>query len=416
LDRAPSAVVSAIVERLAELAKLGRHANGIDRALATPQERAAREKFAEWARAAGYTLTQDRVGNLFARRRGSRDDARPILVGSHLDTVPTGGAYDGAYGVVAALCALETLDERHVATQHPIEAVAWAGEEGTRFPLGCLGSSVFCGAFTADHALSLKDGDGIRLQDALASSDCGLLENVPFREDKPIAAYLELHVEQGPVLEREGFSLGIVTAIAGQRRYRVTVDGISGHAGTVPMAQRHDALCAAAEMILAVEESARGKGDVVATVGRIVSEPNGPNVIPERTIFSVDIRSPEDARIDAVEEVLHHSAIVVRSERSVEVSVERLEMRPPMPMDPKMRGAIQRAIASVGEGAIDVPSGAGHDAMCLARIAPTAMIFVPSVGGRSHVAEEETSPRDLEIGAEALAASITEVDQGPGVL
>jgi len=403
--------VSAVVERLAELAQLGRHETGIDRALATPQERRAREAFAAWARARGYALTQDSVGNLFARRDGVRDGARPILVGSHLDTVPTGGAYDGAYGVVAALCALEALDERNAATEHPVEAVAWAGEEGSRFPLGCLGSSVFTGAYDVARALTLADAAGTTLAQALAASDGGLLDGVPKRSETRVAAYVELHVEQGPVLEREGVSLGIVTAIAGQRRYRVVVEGTSGHAGTVPMSRRGDALCAAAEMILAIERAALVAGESVATVGSLTLDPNATNVIPGRVTFSVDIRSPDDARIDAVETALRESAGKVNAQRRVAAAIERLEARAPTPMDPKLRAAIARAVAPMGERAIDVPSGAGHDAMCLALIAPTAMLFVPSVGGRSHVAEEETSPHDLEVGVAALAASIVEVDR-----
>lgn len=402
--------MSSVIERLAELAALGRHALGIDRALATPQEHAARERFVAWARARDYALSQDRVGNLFARRAGEREGARPVLVGSHLDTVPTGGAYDGAYGVVAALCALEELDARGVATEHPIEAVAWAGEEGSRFPLGCLGSSVFTGACDADRALALTDASGITLRDALASSDAGLLEGIPLREEPRIAAYLELHVEQGPVLEREGISLGIVTAIAGQRRYRVVVDGTSGHAGTVPMPRRGDALTAAAEMILALERATLVAGEAVSTVGRLVVEPNAPNVIPGRVTFSVDIRSADDARIDAIENALRESAAEA-NKRRVTAGIERLESRAPAPMDPKVRAALSRAVASLDQKAIDVPSGAGHDAMCLSRVAPTAMLFVPSIGGRSHVAEEDTAPEDLELGVAALTASIIEVDR-----
>lgn len=403
--------MSAVVDRLATLAQLGSHENGIDRALATVQERAAREQFAAWARERGYALAQDTVGNLFARRNGLREGARCVLVGSHLDTVPTGGAFDGAYGVVGALCALEALDARGIATEHPVEAVAWAGEEGARFPLGCLGSSVFTGAYEERRALALRDASGTSLGEALASAETGLLEGVPMREDARLAAYLELHVEQGPVLEREGVALGIVTAIAGQRRYRVTVDGSSGHAGTVPMARRGDALMSAAEIVLAVERAALVAGETVVTVGTFAVEPNAPNVIPGRATFSVDVRAADDARIDAVEGALRTSTSDVTERRRVTASVERLESRAPAPMDPKLRAAVARAIASIGERAIDVPSGAGHDAMCLSRVAPAAMIFVPSIGGRSHVAQEETAPHDLELGVEALVAAIVEVDK-----
>jgi hydantoinase/carbamoylase family amidase len=403
--------MSSIVERLNELAELGRHEGGIDRALATPQERAARERFAAWARARHYALRQDAFGNLFARRPGSRGDAKPILVGSHLDTVPTGGAFDGAYGVVGALCAFESLDERNARTEHALEAVAWAGEEGGRFPLGCLGSSAFTGAIQKEHALSLADTEGITLEKALASTEGGLLPDVPMREDTGVAAYLELHVEQGPVLERDGASLGIVTVIAGQRRYRVTVDGSSGHAGTVPMKQRDDALCAAAEMILAVESAAKSAGGAtVATVGRIAAEPGAPNVIPGRAIFWVDVRSDDDAAIDTVETALRAAATLAQSERKVRASIERLEARLPVPMNQQLRACIEHAAETLGVRAINVPSGAGHDARCLAAVVPTAMIFVPSIGGRSHVPDEDTKPEDLELGVAALVESIREAD------
>ena len=400
-----------VLARLAELAALGRHEHGINRALATPPERAARELFANWANAAGFGLSQDRVGNLFARRNGTNANAKPILVGSHLDTVPTGGAYDGAYGVVGALCALELLDARGIATAHPVEAVAWAGEEGSRFPLGCLGSSVFSGLTVADDALSLLDENGIALGVALASPDGGLLHGVMPRKDRDVGAYLELHVEQGPILDDAGASLGIVTAIAAQRRYRVTIQGKSGHAGTVPMDRRSDALCAASELILSLEAAAIGLGESVVTVGRIVAEPNGTNVIPGRVVFSIDARSPHEKHIDAIEDALERASEDAQDRRDVGITIEKLESRPAAPMDARLREALRHAAASLDEDVLDVPSGAGHDAMCLARIAPAAMIFVPSIGGQSHVDAERTRDADLELGVAALAAAIVEVDK-----
>jgi N-carbamoyl-L-amino-acid hydrolase len=403
--------VSSVVARLDQLSALGRYEGGIDRGLATPQERAAREHFAQWARGNGYALSQDRVGNLFARRAGTRSDAAPILTGSHLDTVKTGGAYDGAYGVVGALCALELLDARKIATGHPIEAVAWAGEEGSRFPLGCLGSAVFAGLTPADEALGLADEDGTSLRDALANDAGGLLRDVPHRSGSEVAAYVELHVEQGPILERAGVRLGIVTAIAAQRRFRVTLDGDSGHAGTVPMAGRSDALMAASEIILAIESTVRDLGEAVVTVGRMSVEPGSTNVIPARVTFSVDMRSPNDANVQAVEGSLHDAIARAKSSRGVRASLETLEGRKATPMTPRMREAVRRAAGSTGERSIDVPSGAGHDTMCVAAIAPVAMLFVPSIGGVSHVGVEKTSDADLELGVEALAAALVEVDR-----
>ncbi len=400
-----------VVEKLDALRVFGAYEGGIDRALLTPQERAARQLFAQWARASGFALTQDRVGNLFARRGGTRADREPILIGSHLDTVPTGGAYDGAYGVAAALSALELLDARGVRTAHPLEAVAWAGEEGSRFPLGCLGSSVFAGLSDEATVRALVGDDGVTYADALASPDGGLLDDVPMRDDRDVAAYLELHVEQGPVLEALGLSLGIVTAIAAQRRLRATVHGRSGHAGTVPMTMRNDALCAAAELVLAFESAANDVGGAVATVGRMVVEPNGTNVIPGYVTFSLDLRSADEKKLDEISGQLHRAIDRVQSQRGVRVEIEMLEKRSATPMTPALRAAIARALDGLGERHADVPSGAGHDAMCLGKIVPTAMIFVPSIGGQSHVREERTSESDLLLGVEALAAAIIEVDK-----
>ena len=404
--------MSDVVGHLAELSALGRHPNGIDRALATPQERAARERFAAWARERGYKLQQDRVGNLFARRDGTRAGAKPLLVGSHLDTVANGGAYDGAYGVAGALCALASLDERKISTEHPVEAVVWAGETGSRFPFVCLGSSVFSGIIDVNRALALTDANGVSLGDALESSDAGLLDDIPLREDKSVAGYLELHIEQGPILEREGVPIGIVNAIVGQRRYSVVVHGTTGHAGTVPMAQRSDALCAAAELVLAVERAALAvRGKTVATVGQASVEPNAGNVIPEKVMLTVDIRSPDDANIDAVEAAMRDTVGDIQSRRNLRVSIERLETRVPISMDERLRDALHRVAASLGQRAIDVLSGAGHDAMCVATVAPAAMIFVPSIGGLSQVNDEQTNEADLEIGVQALTAAIVEADK-----
>lgn len=398
-----------VVERLKELGKIGRYELGIDRPLASEQERRARALFVSWAQASGFAISQGPVANVFVRRNGTDPNAKPILIGSHLDTVKTGGAYDGAYGVVGALCALELLDARGIATKHPLEAVAWAGEEGSRFPLGCLGSSVFAGLSTFEAALDLIDEDGVSLRAALAASDTGLLD-LPTRVGRDVAGYLELHVEQGPILEDAGVILGVVSAIAGQRRLRATIDGVSGHAGTVPMSMRADALVAAAELILTLDRAAREQGDAVATVGRLTVEPNGTNVVPGRVTFSLDLRSPDDAKLDAIEAAFAKTADDVQKRRGVKVSLEAFERRLPTPMTPALRDAIHRACAKVGQTALDVPSGAGHDAMSLGKIVPTAMLFVPSIGGRSHVGEERTADADLELGVEALAAAIVEVD------
>ena len=400
-----------IAADLLALAAFGATPAGIDRRLFSAADRAARAQFVAWARADGRVVEQDRAGNVFARRAGRRTGAA-ILSGSHLDTVPTGGAYDGAYGAVAALYALRALDADGIVTEHPVEAVAWAGEEGSRFPLGCLGSGAFAGLNALVEIDALTDDDGVRFADARAAAD-GLLHDVPVRDGFPQpAAYVEIHIEQGPVLERSGIRLGNVTAIAGQRRYDVEVSGESGHAGTVPMAMRRDPMGAAAAIILAIEAEAHARdGAAVLTVGRLVVEPNQTNVIPARVTFRVDVRSVDDALLARLGDAVVTHAERIGRERNVGVRVTAIEQRAAVAMDVRLRAAIDGAIEALGFPPFDLPSGAGHDAMCVAAVAPAAMIFVPSVGGHSHTDAEYTSPADLDLGVAALARSITAIDR-----
>jgi hydantoinase/carbamoylase family amidase len=402
--------LAGVVARLEQLAAFGATPAGIDRRLFSPADAAARTQFAAWAREAGLTVEQDRAGNVFARRAGRRDLA-PILSGSHLDTVPTGGAYDGAYGAVAALCAIESIAAEGITTDHPLEAVAWAGEEGSRFPLGCLGSAAFAGLNELAAIEALRDEDGVSFATA-RDGEYGLLRDVPVREQsiRP-AAYVELHIEQGPVLEERGARLGNVTVIAGQVRYDVTVTGVSGHAGTVPMAMRRDPLSAVAEMLLALEARAAALPDAVLTVGRLVVEPNQTNVIPQRVTFRIDARTVAENRLTAMRRAIVEIGERIAATRGVEVTATQIEERRVVVMDPGLRGAIGPVLAELDPASIDLPSGAGHDAMCVAAFAPTAMIFVPSVGGRSHVGVEYTSPEDCERGLRALTRSIVEIDR-----
>jgi N-carbamoyl-L-amino-acid hydrolase len=406
-------------ERLAALAALGATESGIDRALFTPAERAAREQFVRWAREDGLHVEQDRAGNVFARLAAAASSvhtaAPPVQCGSHLDTVKDGGAYDGAYGVIGGLEALRRIAASGELPERALEVVAWAGEEGSRFPLGCLGSSVYAGLTPYDDAAALVADDGETFASALHGPH-GLLPGVPVRDGFPApAAYVELHIEQGPVMEREGARLGVVTAIAGQRRLSVVVDGVAGHAGTIPMRDRADALCAASELVLEVERAARATGDCVATVGRLLVAPNQTNIVPGDVLFRVDARSADDARVVAVERALRDRAAEVAAARKVRVSIETLEVRDAVPMEARVRALVRAACDLLDPRAIDIPSGAGHDAMCVAQIAPTAMIFVPSIGGRSHVGDERTAPADLDLGVAALAATLLAAAREPAL-
>ncbi len=393
-------------ERLAELASLGATTEGIDRGLFTPAERAARERFVAWARQDGLRVEQDRAGNVFARLDVAGHGGAPVQCGSHLDTVRNGGAYDGAYGVVGGLEALRRVASSGTAPARTLEVVAWAGEEGSRFPFGCLGSSVYAGITPLDEVLALVGDDGETFADAVRGPH-GLLDAVPVRDGfPPPAAYVELHIEQGPVMERDGARLGIVSAIAGQRRFRVTLEGTAGHAGTVPMSDRADAMCAAADVVLAVERAAVDAGETVATVGHLVVEPNQTNIVPGRVVLRIDLRSVDDARIARAEEQIRAAITAVAARRHVRAAIDTLEMRAAVPMESRMRLLVRAACAERDPGAVSIVSGAGHDAMCVAQVAPTAMIFVPSIGGRSHVGDERTAPDDLDLGVDALAATL----------
>ncbi len=417
MDRAPPAgvvslktVSASIAARIEQLAIFGATPTGIDRRLFTRADANARALFVSWARAAGLAVEQDRAGNVFARRAGRRELA-PILSGSHLDTVPTGGAYDGAYGAIAALGAIEALSTAGTVTDHPVEAVAWAGEEGSRFPLGCLGSAAFAGLSDMATIDALADEDGVTFAQARAGEN-GLLADVPMRERaQPPVGYVELHIEQGPVLERRGARLGNVTAIAGQARFEIVVTGESGHAGTVPMTMRRDALSAVAEIVLALEASARALPDAVLTVGRLVVEPNQQNVIPHRVRFRVDARSVDEPVLGALRDAVVATGERIGAARNVHVEATLIETRRAATMDAALRDAVAEAFAEFDVTAVDLPSGAGHDAMCVATVAPVAMIFVPSAGGLSHVDAEYTSPEDCELGVRVLTRSIVAIDR-----
>lgn len=395
--------------RLAELAKLGATPDGIDRALCTAPEYAARELFARWATESGLAVDQDRAGNLFARVAGS-ETLPPVQCGSHLDTVKDGGAYDGAYGVIGGLEALEMIASTGVAPKRPIEVVAWAGEEGSRFPLGCIGSSVYAGLTPLAQARAVIGDDGITFGDAL-ESPTGLLRDVPIRDGFPApSAYVELHIEQGPIMERTSMRLGVVTAIAGQRRFHVNITGQAGHAGTMPMLGRADALCAASDLVLAVEHAANDIGNSVGTVGRLVVEPNQTNIVPGHVTMRIDVRSVDDARVKKMEERIRDAAATVVQGRNVRISIEPIETRAAVAMNERLRAIIKDVCTPLDAKAANIASGAGHDAMCVAHVAPVAMIFVPSIGGQSHVGTERTAPQDLELGITALFGSLLAID------
>ncbi len=380
---------------------------GICRLALTELDRAVRDWFVAECEAVGCTVTVDDMGNVFARRPG-RDPARaPIAIGSHLDTQPTGGRFDGVIGVLAGLEVLRALAESGTETEAPIEVIDWSNEEGSRFAPAMLSSGVFAGAFTRDWAHARADRAGTSFGDALAAigyrgeAPCGV---------HPLSAHFELHIEQGPILENEDRMIGIVTGVQGMRWYEVTVRGQEGHAGATPMRLRQDALLASARMIQSVERIAHVHApDAVGTVGLIEALPNSRNVVPGEVFFTVDLRHPDDAVLTAMERAMH--AAFEGDAGVLSLSIERVWNNPATAFDPGCIAAVRAAAAALGHPAREIVSGAGHDSAYVARVAPTAMIFVPCAGGLSHNEAESAEQAHVAAGAAVLLHAVLATDR-----
>jgi N-carbamoyl-L-amino-acid hydrolase len=400
---------------LMELATIGAtEKGGVCRLAASDLDGEARRLFISWCEAAGCAVTVDRIGNIVARRPGRNPDLPPVMAGSHLDTQPTGGRFDGAYGVMAGLEVVRTLNDLGYETEAPIEIVAWTNEEGSRFSPAMVGSGVFAGVFTLDQALSTRDNNApdLTLGDELGRIGFAGPEPVGGR---PVAAYFEAHIEQGPILEAAGLPVGIVTGAQGQRWYEITVMGQEAHAGPTPMPRRRDALVGAARMIDAVNRIGHAHApDACATVGFVQVSPNSRNTIPGRVFFTVDFRHPEDAVLSAMDRELREACTAAAASQNLEAAVEEFWYFPPTPFDPGLVGKVREAAAAQGYPHRDIISGAGHDAVYMARIAPTAMIFVPCVGGISHNEIEDAKPEDLTAGCNVLLNALLESADASG--
>ncbi len=386
---------------LMELARIGATPKGgVCRLALTELDGRGRDLVVRWAREAGLTVRVDPIGNIFARRPGRRDELPAVMAGSHIDTQPTGGKFDGNYGVLAALEVVRTLDDAAITTEAPLEIAVWTNEEGSRFVPVMMGSGVFAGAFTLDHALAQRDAQGISVAQALHSIGYAGEAHAPAL---PPRAYFEAHIEQGPVLEAHGRVIGAVTGALGQRWYDLVVQGSEAHAGPTPMASRHDALLAASEIVLAVhrialEHAPHARG----TVGHVDVFPNSRNVIPGRVRLSVDLRAADDATLVQLDSALRRTVDVIAASRRVSVEVQPVVYFAPQPFAPELVDAVRAGATALGHDAMDVVSGAGHDAVYLARVAPTAMIFVPCAGGISHNEVEAAEPAHLEAGCNVL--------------
>ena len=393
---------------LMELARIGAtEKGGVCRLAASDLDGAARRLFISWCEAAGCTVSIDRIGNIFARRPGRNPNLPPIVSGSHLDTQPTGGRFDGAYGVMAALEVVRSLNDLGYETEAPIEIVAWTNEEGSRFSPAMVGSGVFAGVFDLEYGLARPDNaTGVSLGAELARIGFAGSEPVGGR---PVGAYFEAHIEQGPILEAAGLPIGVVTGAQGQRWYEITVTGQEAHAGPTPMPRRRDALVGAARMIDAVNRIGHAHAPYAcATVGSLSLSPNSRNTIPGRVFFTVDFRHPDDAVLTAMDGELRAACREAAATQNLEVEIAEFWYFPPTPFDPRLVAAVREAAAAQGYGHQDIVSGAGHDAVYMARVAPTAMVFVPCVGGISHNEIEDAKPEDLTAGCNVLFNAILE--------
>jgi N-carbamoyl-L-amino-acid hydrolase len=380
---------------------------GVNRLALTPLDAKAQATLIEWARSRGFACFRDAIGNLHVRREGQDPSAAPVVTGSHLDTQPTGGKFDGAYGVLAGFEVLEALADANRATRRAIEVVAWMNEEGSRFQPGCMGSAVYVGAAPAQRMLDVCDGDGVSVASALAQlSRVSPLPAYPVDAARPLA-YLEAHIEQGPRLENEGATIGVVTGIQGSRRMSVDVRGEEAHAGTTPRAVRRDAVSAAVAVIAALESAMHDAEDIVRfTVGRMEVHPNSPNTVPSLVRFSIDLRHPDADVLAKLGDAVGTIAAGAASRKRCTVEVTQLSNVRPTHFPDASISLVREAAHALGYRHIDMPSGAGHDAMYLARVCPTGMIFVPCLRGVSHNEAESAAAEDLVAGARVLAAAL----------
>lgn len=393
--------------RLTQLGRVGRTAEGgVTRLSYRAEHVEAARLTAQWMREAGAEVGVDRWGNLFGVVPGTGGALPPVAAGSHLDTVPNGGIFDGALGVVAAVEAAVALREAGVTLRHPLLLLAFAEEEGVSFGLGCLGSRGVAGRLSTLEAVA--DRGGRPAVEAIREFDPG----VPRREmPAPMAAYLELHIEQGPILERQGAKLAAVDAIVGIARMSFAFRGEPNHAGTTPMNARRDALWGAADLIARVRDMAREtEGRAVGTVGQCTVTPGAANVIPGRAEVTVELRSPDGGLLDGLCAEIQNAASACAARYGLEVEHRPWWAEPPIPLDPRVRDEVAEAARDLGWPLVTMSSWAGHDAKILAGVAPTGMIFVPSMRGISHSPLEQTAWEDVARGAQLLCRALERLD------
>ena len=386
---------------LMDLARIGAtDKGGVKRLALTDLDRQGRDLVVGWGREAGLAITVDKIGNVFMRREGSNPALPPVVTGSHIDTQPTGGKFDGNYGVLAGLEVIRTLNDHAIRTEAPIEVAFWTNEEGSRFVPVMMGSGVFCGAFSLETAYAARDTEGKSVGEELARIGYAGAQTPG---EHPIGAYFEAHIEQGPVLEDADKVIGVVPAVMGLSWYDCTVGGMEAHAGPTPMHLRRDALQVATGIMQEVVAIANryppyGRG----TVGMVQVFPNSRNVIPGQVKFSIDLRNVNDALLNTMHEEITAFIDKTRQDSGLRIDLERVSYYPPCPFHPDCVDAVRAATATLGYSSMDVVSGAGHDAIYVARLAPAGMIFVPCKDGISHNEIEDAQPGHLEAGCNVL--------------
>jgi N-carbamoyl-L-amino-acid hydrolase len=394
-------------DSLMEMAKIGAtEKGGCCRLALTDLDRQSRDLFVKWCEGAGCSLRVDKMGNIFARRPGRNEDLPPVMVGSHLDTQPTGGRFDGVYGVLAGLEVVRSLNDLGYETEHPVEVAVWTNEEGSRFAPAMVSSGVFAGVFSLDYGLSRSDPEGKTMGEELARIGYAGPEEVGGR---PVHAFFEVHIEQGPILEAEDKTIGIVTDAQGQRWYEITLTGVESHAGPTPMDRRKDALLGASRVVQLVNRVGLDHApSACATVGMMDVYPNSRNVIPGRVFLTVDFRHPDDEVLAAMDRELRAGVEAIAGEIGLELDLEQIFYYAPIHFDEGCVAAVRKGAQECGYQAREIVSGAGHDACYLAKVAPTSMVFVPCVDGISHNEIEDAKPEWITAGGQVLLRAVLE--------
>jgi len=395
-------------DSLMEMAKIGPGvAGGNNRQTLTDDDAKGRALFAEWCKAAGMTMGVDTMGTMFATRAGADANALPVYMGSHLDTQPTGGKYDGVLGVLGALEVVRSMNDAGIKTKHPIVVTNWTNEEGTRFAPAMLASGVFVGMHTQDYAYSRKDAEGKTFGDEI--------KRVGWVGDEPVGsrkmhAMIELHIEQGPILEAEGRDVGVVTHGQGLWWLQITLTGKDAHTGSTPMAMRVNAGLGMARITERVHQIAMShQPGAVGAVGHANVYPNSRNVIPGKAVFTVDIRTPDQGKLDAMKAEVERAAHAVAAELGLGIEIEDVGHFDPVTFDPGLVTVVREAAERLGYSHMDIISGAGHDACWINRVAPTVMIMCPCVDGLSHNEAEEISPEWAAAGTDVMFHAVLEV-------